>query len=195
MRPHTCGFYGKLPAFGDFIQRGLPRDFVKCWDHWVSELVMVSSKDAAWLQRRGPSWSCRFMLGHGLCGDVSVVGAFAPSRDIAGRDFPFMVAILGLPMQCGEQAADAFAKMLNNVSEEPVELDALKTRFEEVSDGLAPCDFSPSSAFRPDSRDSVWWIPSERKQMVLRAAGWPLAEEMLTFLDAKVGNGSELTRP
>ena len=30
------GFFGKLPAAGDFVSRRLPRDFVRFWDRWVA---------------------------------------------------------------------------------------------------------------------------------------------------------------
>ena len=30
------GFYGKLPARGDFVRAALPRDFTDRWDAWLS---------------------------------------------------------------------------------------------------------------------------------------------------------------
>ena len=40
------GFFGKLPARGDFVRAGLPRDFVDPWDAWLQR-VLAGSRDAA----------------------------------------------------------------------------------------------------------------------------------------------------
>ena len=29
------GFFGKLPVYGDFIHKRLPRDFITPWDDWL----------------------------------------------------------------------------------------------------------------------------------------------------------------
>ena len=36
------GIYGKLPAFGDFVRRGLPSAFVRPWDEWLSNSISRS---------------------------------------------------------------------------------------------------------------------------------------------------------
>ncbi|MGH7155184.1 MAG: type VI secretion system-associated protein TagF, partial [Acetobacteraceae bacterium] len=37
------GLFGKLPARGDFIRIGLPRDFTDPWDEWL-RLVLSASR-------------------------------------------------------------------------------------------------------------------------------------------------------
>ena len=92
----TCsfGFYGKIPARGDFVRAGLPRDFIDAWDRWLQQ-VMAESRtllaDAwvpAWLE--APIW--RFRLRSGICGSQAALGVFMPSVDRAGRHFPLTLA-------------------------------------------------------------------------------------------------------
>ena len=40
----TPGWYGKIPATGDFITRRLPVAFIEAWDRWLQE-VMGGSRD------------------------------------------------------------------------------------------------------------------------------------------------------
>ena len=35
------GFWGKLPARGDFVRAGLPRSFVEPWDAWLQSALQV----------------------------------------------------------------------------------------------------------------------------------------------------------
>jgi len=88
------GFCGKLPARGDFVRAGLPRDFVDAWDAWLSEVMSASQAAAgnAWLPAflEAPVW--RFVLPAGLCGAGAVVGLMLPSVDRVGRYFPLTFA-------------------------------------------------------------------------------------------------------
>ena len=38
----VAGFYGKLPARGDFVRAGLPRDFTDPWDDWLQSVIAGS---------------------------------------------------------------------------------------------------------------------------------------------------------
>jgi type VI secretion system protein ImpM len=89
-----AGFYGKVPARGDFVRSGLPRDFIEAWDDWLSD-VMSASKEIggeAWLPAflEAPVW--RFALPPGLCGACAIIGLILPSVDKAGRYFPLTFA-------------------------------------------------------------------------------------------------------
>jgi len=83
------GFYGKLPAHGDFVSRQLPRDFIRPWDRWLQDLIRHSRSQLGedWLAcyLQSPFW--RFLLGPGLCGDSPVAGVLMPSLDQGGRYF------------------------------------------------------------------------------------------------------------
>jgi type VI secretion system protein ImpM len=90
------GFYGKVPALGDFVQRRLPPGFLAVWDAWLQNLVQASRAElgAAWLDAwlQAPIW--HFQLGVGLAGPAPGFGVLIPSVDRVGRYFPF--SILGL---------------------------------------------------------------------------------------------------
>jgi type VI secretion system protein ImpM len=89
-----AGVYGKLPARGDFVRAGLPRDFVEPWDAWWQRGI-AASRDmagdgwtASWLE--APIWY--FVLPPGLLGAGGVTGVWMPSVDRAGRYFPLTIA-------------------------------------------------------------------------------------------------------
>lgn len=87
------GFYGKLPAKGDFLSRNLPRDFVDTWDDWLHSGMQASRQDLgdAWLDTylTSPLW--RFVLPAGCCGTAAWAGIWMPSIDRVGRYFPMAV--------------------------------------------------------------------------------------------------------
>ena len=90
----TFGFYGKIPARGDFVRAGLPRDFIDDWDRWLqqvlaeSQALLADTWIPAWLE--APVW--RFRLRSGVCGSRAALGMFMPSVDRAGRHFPLTLA-------------------------------------------------------------------------------------------------------
>jgi type VI secretion system protein ImpM len=95
----SAGFFGKLPARGDFVRDGLPGSFVGPWDDWL-RLALAGSRDMlgsewldAWME--APVW--RFALAPGLCGTAAALGVMLPSVDRAGRYFPLTFATLLAP--------------------------------------------------------------------------------------------------
>lgn len=90
----AIGFYGKLPARGDFVHSGLPRSFTDPWDAWMQRMLAASRERlaAGWLAawREAPVW--RFALRFGICGPDSVLGLWMPSIDRVGRHFPLTLA-------------------------------------------------------------------------------------------------------
>ncbi len=111
----AVGFYGKLPARGDFVRAGLPRDFTDRWDDWLQSVIAGSRAlmGEAWLPAflEAPVW--RFALPPGMCGERAALGLMLPSVDKAGRYFPLTFAALpaagtsaaGLPMLIGRRAS------------------------------------------------------------------------------------------
>jgi type VI secretion system protein ImpM len=88
------GFYGKLPARGDFVTRRLPRGFVEPWDAWLQSGLASASDQLRenWpaLYLEAPLW--RFLVGAGVCGNEAVAGVVMPSVDSVGRYFPLTLA-------------------------------------------------------------------------------------------------------
>jgi type VI secretion system protein ImpM len=83
----VAGLFGKLPATGDFVWRGLPDAFRKQWDFWLTRHV-------APLERAGrsfPSGGLRFRLPSG--GHLAA-GVILPSQDSAGRHFPLSLLLI-----------------------------------------------------------------------------------------------------
>ena len=91
------GLYGKLPSYGDFVQGGLPEEFVQALDAWLSRAI-AGSRDrlgANWKEQYlvAPPW--RFGLDAGIASDMSVAGVLIPSTDSVGRCFPLVLAAAG----------------------------------------------------------------------------------------------------
>lgn len=88
------GFYGKLPAYGDFIQKRLPTDFINPWHEWLqSGMLACRDRDPqGWktYYLNCPAWS--FVLSAGVCGQQAVAGVTIPSVDRVGRYFNFTLA-------------------------------------------------------------------------------------------------------
>lgn len=96
LRDCTLGFFGKIPARGDFVRSGLPHAFVDPWDRWLQQGMATSRTElgdewvAAWLE--APIWS--FALAPGVCGPDAVLGLWMPSVDRVGRHFPLTLAAI-----------------------------------------------------------------------------------------------------
>lgn len=88
------GFYGKIPALGDFVSRRLPRQFVGPWDSWLQSAIAASREQlgAAWLDfyLTSPIW--RFGVAAGLLGPTEWAGILMPSVDKVGRYYPLTLA-------------------------------------------------------------------------------------------------------
>jgi type VI secretion system protein ImpM len=157
----VAGFYGKLPARGDFVRAGLPRDFIEPWDAWLQSVIAGSRALAgdAWLPAylESPVW--RFTLPPGMCGDLAVLGLMLPSVDKAGRYFPLSFAALH-PFGIATASGDAWLDVCETAGREALEQD---TEPQEIVGMLGAPD--PSDAATVATLDAVWWSDgSERVQ-------------------------------
>jgi type VI secretion system protein ImpM len=88
------GYFGKIPARGDFVNAGLPSSTVKAWDLAVSAALAGSKTNLGehwsdiWLE--APVW--RFAFPETMCGASPLLGLWMPSIDKVGRFFPLMIA-------------------------------------------------------------------------------------------------------
>jgi len=102
----NAGCFGKLPARGDFLLRGLPRSFADPWHDWLLDGLQASraALGEGWMDRylNAPIW--RFTLEAGVCGPQAAAGVMMPSVDKAGRQFPLALVALFAP---GRTAAGA----------------------------------------------------------------------------------------
>jgi type VI secretion system protein ImpM len=83
------GFFGKIPAAGDFVVWNLPRDFTDRWDRWFSAELRLRPDNGPLDPR---TW--RFGAPPGVFGAREAAGAWRMSEDRAGRRYPFVVARL-----------------------------------------------------------------------------------------------------
>lgn len=90
----AAGWYGKMPALGDFASRRLPTQFTQRWDAWLARAIESSQAalGGAWLDTylSGPLW--RFALSPGLIDARFWFGVLMPSVDRVGRYFPLTIA-------------------------------------------------------------------------------------------------------
>jgi type VI secretion system protein ImpM len=116
--------FGKLPAHGDFVARGLDDPVRSAWDAWASAGLQAAREtlgegfEAA--HDQAPPW--RFRFGPGRFGAGWRTGAFAPSVDRAGRRF---VIVLGVAGASSEARATALEDVLYRALGEGLDVDGL----------------------------------------------------------------------
>ncbi|MER9300045.1 type VI secretion system-associated protein TagF [Mesorhizobium sp. M0621] len=95
------GFYGKMPATGDFVTRRLSGDFVRLWDRWLAQHLVPLFGSEFW-----PSTTAlRFLAGPASFG--ASAGIILQSADRVGRQFPLTVVaqLAEAPVQLTEVEA------------------------------------------------------------------------------------------
>jgi type VI secretion system protein ImpM len=103
----TVGFFGKIPATGDFVTANLPRVFTDRWDRWMSK-ELSARPDEGELDTR--NW--RFIVHGGVFGEQPCAGAWRMSQDRVGRRYPLTIARLGPPPDTTDKWFDAVAALL-----------------------------------------------------------------------------------
>jgi type VI secretion system protein ImpM len=82
----TPGFFGKIPATGDFVSRRLAGAFVRFWDQFAARHLVPLLTAERWDDNIG----LRFLLG--ATGHAPMAGLVLASSDRIGRRFPLTVA-------------------------------------------------------------------------------------------------------
>lgn len=91
----AAGWFGKMPALGDFASRRLPATWIEGWDGWLQhELVRAraATGNDDWLSLYLVAPVRRFWLAPGLLAPLAWLGVLMPSVDSVGRHFPFTLA-------------------------------------------------------------------------------------------------------
>jgi type VI secretion system protein ImpM len=148
----AVGFYGKLPARGDFVRAGLPRDFTDPWDSWLQS-VMAGSRTLmgdAWLPAflEAPVW--RFSLPPGMCGTAAAFGLMLPSVDRAGRYFPLTFAALS-PHRMAAASGEAWLDACEAAGRAALEQD---TPPDEIAATLGVPELADEIT---STTEAVWW--------------------------------------
>lgn len=170
----ACGFFGKLPARGDFVRAGLPRDFVARWDGWISGVLptALEATGDGWLQ--APVW--RFCLAPGVCGADPISGLLLPSVDKVGRRFPLTLACFGDGI--GTQFMAAAECLGRAVIAEALPPDVLAERLANIATGEEGRTPVPVSG-------SLWWEAGGGLRALLLPA-LPDAERFATMMTGDV---------
>jgi type VI secretion system protein ImpM len=203
MSAGASGFFGKIPARGDFVRSGLPGGFVAAWDAWLQAVIPVSrdllGEDwlPAWLE--APIW--HFALDHGLCGDDAVLGMWMPSVDRAGRHFPLTLATV-VPGATVESLAGHGAEWLAAAQRAGLDAVTSDATPEQLAVALseAPCfdngiDLTTEFATMPaaSSAASRWW--TEGAPLVgartLATSGLPDGPTFTAMLDDRFSGASQ----
>lgn len=87
------GFFGKLPGYGDFVQRNVSADLITHWDNWLVQAIDTSQaqlkQDWREIYFTSPIW--RFSVQANIICPSTLSGLMMPSVDAAGRSYPFFV--------------------------------------------------------------------------------------------------------
>jgi len=137
----VVGFFGKLPAHGDFIHRGLPSQCVNIWDDWLQSVIAATQEQLGehWLDvyLTSPIW--RFALSPGVIDGQLWAGISLPSVDRVGRYFPFTIlgsAPANTPTTVALTAADAWYESLESVAlaalDGQIQIDSLAARIQST---------------------------------------------------------------
>ena len=154
----TAVVFGKLPAHGDFVARGLSAAEAAGLDDYLSaslgDAAMLEDFDA--LYATAPAW--RFVIeldGRPVCGVI------APSVDKVGRQFPVMAGVAASSGSLG-LLADACEAHL----------------YQTFADGGTADDLAAALAAFPEDPDAPGLPP----------AGWFLEDENKVIVDRLDGN-------
>jgi len=178
------GFYGKLPCKGDFISRGLAKDFVLPWDAWLQQGFACSHEQLGedWedLYLVSPIW--HFLLGAGLCGKSSYLGLMMPSIDKVGRYFPLTVAI-NLPFQISENSLTDAAIVNWFAQADNLALSTLEEPFDfaQFVLDIAKLKLDNFKAAEFKGRYSIWWN-EENKRILYN--GLPPKNKFYVFISS-----------
>ena len=142
--PPTAGWFGKIPALGDFVSRRLPPEFIEPWDEWLSEELFAAREKLGedWLESylKAPIW--RFALMPGVLDDRHWFGVLMPSVDRVGRQFPLTFAASFAPESSTfenalEQWWNALSSTAMRVRDPGLDADALEQAL-SAAQGEAP---------------------------------------------------------
>ena len=159
----SYGLFGKLPALGDFVARGLAGDDLRRIDDWLARgMLALQSSSAQWLDSYlvSPVWQCLIPAGR-LCSEPCAA-AVMPSVDRVGRYFP-LLAVRALPPPT--EAAALVRELAIVASSLPAALheqlgpDHLLERLAQLNDRpvAAPDGERLLAGFRADGDISLCW--------------------------------------
>jgi type VI secretion system protein ImpM len=149
------GWFGKIPALGDFATRRLPVSFVLPWDQWLSA-ELADARDiaaATWATTYRQAPILCFALGASAIDERAWCGILVPSFDRVGREFPLTIAQNQSRHAAARDARQWWSALVTagRRALEPVcGADGLDT-------ALAVIDGIPQERTQPAEGMSAWW--------------------------------------
>lgn len=176
--PRSVAWYGKLPARGDFVGRGLPPRWRSDWDGWLQRgmaLAAARVQNAALRERMDRFAPWRYVVltapGEAWC------GILVASHDRVGRAFPLTLAerVTGAPSP--PESAARLASLLDAAAQGPEALEAaiaaLPPRPQRQRAATDPWPPGPAS---------LWWPLAAAPDAAPRVAAWPPEPALLLEL-------------
>jgi type VI secretion system protein ImpM len=173
-RPLGAWLFGKLPAHGDFVARGLDPALRDALDAWLSSEVATARAQA------GEGFEARYdqaplvkFVDRDTAGRFSG-GVLCASMDSVGRRFPLLVAIPAVDASAARTAADACEQFVYDAFAAGHGADDLHAR---LGSAAAP-------AVANDDRGPRWWVEGDPAEIELAAARFPagLLPELLRLV-------------
>ncbi len=123
---HWSGVFGKTPATGDFVSRGLPQAVRRALDQWVT--ANLAGRTEPW-----PSGGIRGLL---LLNETLALFLAVSSKDSVGRRYPLVSATCaqGLSFEVAEAWCDRLCPWLSDAANGAGDLKGVKTELENLSD-------------------------------------------------------------
>jgi type VI secretion system protein ImpM len=180
------GWYGKLPALGDFASRRLPPLFVEPWDRWLATgLAFWRHSDEAWLGAFLAAPTLRFALGTDVpfAQSPGYAGVLMPSVDRAGRYFPLTVVRPRGPRLA--QVPAAWLQALEGLAVAALNDDWSAERFDVELGTLE--DEADTGPPWPGKGRALWWCERDAQATPpVTTTGLPRSAEFVRLLAGQI---------
>ncbi len=178
--------FGKLPAHGDFVSRGLAPPEVEAWDAWASAaLEALRAASSGFEAAHEAAWPWRFIAGPSRLGPGWRAGALAPSIDAAGRRFVVVAGVQWADPACAATCGVAFAEKaeqtLYRALGERLTADETLAALGEVTGALAEHLRVAAILAAVPTGAGAWWVAEAGGAP--RAGGEPGADLFVAAVD------------
>ncbi len=153
--------FGKLPAHGDFVARGLSDADRDAWDAWSTSALdaLRSGAGDGFEEAHGSAPPWRFVTGGG---ERWIAGALAPSMDGAGRRYLLAIGLDGLDaaqagaagLQVAAEAETLIYEGLGQGFSADSLLELARERFAELTAAVAD---AARALAAPPTGAGAWW--------------------------------------
>jgi len=176
--PRRVCWYGKLPARGDFVGRGLPPRWRSDWDGWLQRglALAATTLDGATLRESLGTFAPWRYVALPAPGEIWC-GIIMASHDRVGRAFPLTLVERIDASASPDESWVRLAALLDAVAQGPDVLEAVIAALpaRAVTEGGRPQDW-------PSAPASIWWPLAAAHDAAARPAAWPPDPALLLAL-------------